>query len=215
MNNGSITSTKDRILDAAERLFAIRGFEATSLRAITAEAGVNLAAVNYHFQSKDTLLRAVVARRIEPVNCRRLELLDAWEANGCHDLYGLIRAFMIPAIELKRTNARNFLPLLGRMYTEPGEFVEHVFKEHLREVSQRFIAAFQGALPQLSRADVIWRIHFMVGIMCHVLAGAHIVRFSSGGLCDPDDIDGTIRRVVAFLEAGFAAPVAEATQHVY
>ena len=203
-------TTKDRILDAAERLFAIQGFEATSLRAITTEAGVNLAAVNYHFQSKDTLLRAVISRRIGPVNRRRLELLDAWEATGTHDLHGLIEAFLIPAVELKRTGARNFLPLLGRMYTEPGEFVEHVFKEHLREVSQRFIAAFQTTLPQLSRADVIWRIHFMLGIMCHILAGAHIVRFSSGGLCDPDDIDGTIQRVVAFLEAGFAAPVAEA-----
>lgn len=206
--NGS--TTKDRILDAAERLFAIQGFEATSLRAITTEAAVNLAAVNYHFQSKDALLRAVIARRIGPVNRRRLELLDAWEATGAHDLHALIEAFLIPAVELKRTGARHFLPLLGRMYTEPGEFVERVFKEHLREVSQRFIAAFQTALPQLSRADVIWRIHFMVGIMCHVMAGAHIVRFSSGGLCDPDDIDGTIRRAVAFLEAGFAAPVAEA-----
>src|SRR5258708_21964173 len=167
--------TKERILDAAERLFATQGFEATSLRAITSEAGVNLAAVNYHFQSKDALLRAVVARRIGPVNRRRLELLDAWEATRARDLHDLIQAFMIPAIELKRTNARNFLPLLGRMYTEPGEFVEHVFKEHLREVSQRFIAAFHGALPHLSRAEVIWRIHFMVGIMCHVLAGGHIV----------------------------------------
>src|SRR5229473_1705524 len=94
----------------------------------------NLAAVNYHFQSKDTLLRAVIARRIEPVNRRRLELLDAWETTGTHDLHALIEAFLTPAVELKRTNARNFLPLLGRMYTEPGEFVEHVFKEHLREV---------------------------------------------------------------------------------
>jgi AcrR family transcriptional regulator len=213
MNPNGLT-TKDRILDAAERLFAIQGFEATSLRAITTEAAVNLAAVNYHFQSKDALLRAVVARRIAPVNRRRLELLDAWESTRTRDLHGLIQAFMIPAIELKRTNARNFLPLLGRMYTEPGEFVEHIFKEHLREVSQRFIAAFQSALPLLSRTDVIWRIHFMVGIMCHVLAGAHIVRFSSGGLCDPDDIEGTIQRAVAFLEAGFAAPVAEAA-HVH
>src|ERR1700730_3131631 len=173
-DNGSASTTKDRILDAAERLFAIQGFEATSLRAITAEAGVNLAAVNYHFQSKGALLRAVIARRIGPVNRRRLELLDAWETTRTRDLHGLIQAFMIPAIELKRTNARNFLPLLGRMYTEPGEFVEHVFKDHLREVSQRFIAAFQGALPQLSREEVIWRIHFMLGIMCHILARAHI-----------------------------------------
>src|SRR5258708_20774530 len=111
--------TKDRILDAAERLFATQGFEATSLRAITTQAGVNLAAVNYHFQSKDALLRAVIARRIGPVNRRRLELLDAWEATLTRDLHSLIEAFLTPAVELKRTNARTFLPLLGRIYTEP------------------------------------------------------------------------------------------------
>src|SRR5260370_14585910 len=97
-DNGS--TTKDRILDAAERLFAIQGFEATSLRAITTDAGVNLAAVNYHFQSKDALLRAVIARRIGPVNLRRLELLDACDATRTPDLHALIEAFLIPAVEL-------------------------------------------------------------------------------------------------------------------
>ena len=76
--------TKSRILDAAEKLFGLNGFEATSLRDITAEAQVNLAAVNYHFQSKDSLIDAVIARRIEPVNrsaskCwRRQGRVPAW-----------------------------------------------------------------------------------------------------------------------------------------
>ena len=74
--------TKDRILDTAERLFADKGYPATSLRDITNEAGVNLAAVNYHFGSKEALLSAVLDRRIGPVNEKRLELLDAAEAQA-------------------------------------------------------------------------------------------------------------------------------------
>src|SRR5215472_3794191 len=72
-------NTKTKILNTAERLFAHHGVEATSLRAITAEAGVNLAAVNYHFQSKEALLHAVIARRLDPINQRRLAMLDACE----------------------------------------------------------------------------------------------------------------------------------------
>ena len=75
-------TTKDRILDSAERLFARDGFEATSLRAITAEANVNLAAVNYHFQSKEALVQAVIGRRMGPVNAQRIALLDACEAEA-------------------------------------------------------------------------------------------------------------------------------------
>jgi len=78
----SHTDTKDRILDVAERLFAEHGFANTSLRSITAEAGANLAAVNYHFQSKDALIQAVFARRLGPLNQARLEMLDAAEARA-------------------------------------------------------------------------------------------------------------------------------------
>ena len=68
--------TKQRILDVAERLFATRGFHATSLRAITRAAEVNLAAVNYHFGSKDALLEAVMLRRLGPLNEIRQARLD-------------------------------------------------------------------------------------------------------------------------------------------
>ncbi len=90
--------TKERILDVAERLFADFGYKATSLRDITSEAGVNLASVNYHFGSKDALLTALLDRRFEPVNRRRLELLDGLEAsaNGAVDLPALVRAFLSP-----------------------------------------------------------------------------------------------------------------------
>src|SRR5689334_12024668 len=106
-------NTKDRILDTAERLFARDGVEATSLRAITTEAGVNLAAVNYHFQSKEALLHAVIARRVGPMNTRRIELLNAVEARAFGDLLPVAQvldAFLRPVFEMFATNAKEFTP---------------------------------------------------------------------------------------------------------
>src|SRR5581483_10033478 len=117
----SVASTKDRILDAAERLFGARGFEATPLRAITAEAGVNLAAVNYHFQSKEALIRAVIARRIGPVNERRLKLLDAAEA-GALSVEQVIDAFVRPVIEMRCRGAHTIGPMIGRIFAEDKAF---------------------------------------------------------------------------------------------
>src|SRR5437879_11584596 len=111
-------TTKDRILDAAEHLLAKNGFEATSLRAITAEADVNLAAVNYHFQSKDALIRAVISRRIGPINEKRLTMLDAIEqaaGDGLLPLGPVIEAFVGPVIEV-RTKAKSFAPIMVRVF---------------------------------------------------------------------------------------------------
>ena len=96
-------STKDRILDAAEVLLGERGPGETSLRDITAAAGVNLAAVNYHFQSKEALFRAVIERRVAPMQQRRIELLEAAvrEAGDEQpDLTRIIEAFILPPLEM-------------------------------------------------------------------------------------------------------------------
>src|ERR1700683_3072119 len=118
--------TKSRILDSAEKLFGLNGFEATSLRDITAEAQVNLAAVNYHFQSKESLIDAVIARRIEPVNRRRFEMLDA--AGSHPTLEQILTAFLAPVLE---QNLDGVAPLMGRMMSDPTQFVERVFRKYL------------------------------------------------------------------------------------
>src|SRR5579862_2477676 len=109
-----VADTKSRILDAAEKLFGHNGFDATSLRDITAEADVNLAAVNYHFQSKDSLIDAVILRRIEPINRRRLELLDA---AGAHPtVEQIVEAFVAPVVEQDRPP---MLSMMGRALADP------------------------------------------------------------------------------------------------
>ena len=204
-------TTKDRVLDAAERLFARDGIEATSLRAITAEAGVNLAAVNYHFQSKDALVRAVIARRVVPVNERRLALLDAVEraaGDGPLPLQGVLDAFIRPVMEIYSSRGREFTPLMGRMYTEP-EFAERIYKEHLEPLAARFIAAYERALPHLDRVELLWRMHFAMGAVGHTLGASHVLRLFSGGRCDPSDVEGTLKRLEAFMIEGLTAPVTE------
>lgn len=214
MNQPELPGTKQRILDAAERLFAERGFAATSLRSITAAAGVNLAAVNYHFRSKEALLEAVFARRLAPLNQKRLELLDACEARagqGRLPLEAVIEAFFAPVLRLGGELAqggRYFQRLMGRMYAEPGEHVGSILKGQFAAVAARFTQALRRALPKLPPVELMWRIHFMIGAMAHTLAGVHYLEVFSGGLCDPSDVEGTIRRLGAFLAAGLKAPPA-------
>jgi AcrR family transcriptional regulator len=206
MTEGART-TKDRILDAAEALLAERGPGETSLRDITTAAGVNLAAVNYHFQSKDHLLRAVVDRRVVPMQQRRLELLDAAEAEageGEPDLARVIEAFILPPLELIVTAPR-FVPLMGRIYTEP-QFVEEIIRKHMFPFKTRILAVLRRACPGLSDRVILWRIHFSIGAMAHVLAGSHLIRLSSDGQCDPADLETTRRQLIAFLVAGFHTP---------
>src|SRR5512134_142774 len=101
--------TKTRILDAAEELFMEHGFEATSLRSLTASAGVNLAAVNYHFGSKEELFQAVLTRRLDPMNLERIDLLTALEKAAaprpvpCERILG---AMLIPPLKLARDHER-------------------------------------------------------------------------------------------------------------
>jgi len=195
-------NTKDRILDAAERLFASDGFEATSLRAITAGANVNLAAVNYHFQSKEALVQAVIGRRMGPVNARRLALLDAYEAQAVDApvaLEKILDAFLRPVVEMVGSHAHEFVPLLGRLYTEPGEFAERTYKQQ-----------FEHLAP---RVELIWRIHFAIGALAHTMAASKMLEMMSGGNCEISDVEATLTRLKAFILAGLTSPVTTEVHH--
>ena len=208
--------TKDRILDAAERLFARNGVEATSLRAITAQAGVNLAAVNYHFQSKESLLHAVIARRLNPVNEKRLAMLDACEeaaGDGPLPLEPLLQALLRPVFEMLSGQAKEFTPIMGRIFTESAELTEQVFQKHLAHVAQRFLPAFQRALPDLPLVELLWRLQFVFGVMSHTMLAGRIVKFLAKGQCDTTDAEGTMKRVETFVLAGLKAPVPVEVEH--
>ena len=195
-------ATPSKILDAAEKLFGINGFEATSLRDITSEADVNLAAVNYHFQSKDSLIDAVIARRIEPINRQRLEMLDA--AGPDPSLEQILEAFVTPVLDL---DLEPLVPLMGRIFSNPSQFLDRVFNRHLTGVSQRFAEALGKALPEVPQAERMWRLHFSLGAVTHVLRWATVLPAMTGGACDLTDRRALIARAVLFLAAGFRAPI--------
>jgi len=120
----SQSATRDALLDAAERLFVEQGLEAASLRAITQLAGVNLAAVNYHFGSKEGLVRAVFSRRLAPLQAERLRLLDEEEARDGGTLEGVLRAFIAPAMRLRASAGPvDVSQLLGRIFHQPNDEV--------------------------------------------------------------------------------------------
>ena len=212
-------NTRERLLDAAEVLFAERGMAGTALRAVTAAAGVNLAAVNYHFGSKEQLLKAVVARRIQPVNAERLQRLDALEAaaavadetggRGAVPVAELARALLEPMVRARhqlRGREAIFPRLMGRLLTESGACVHALIGEQFQEVAARFTQALARALPDLSPAEVVWRLNFCVGSLAFTLLHAWHLGEMSAGLCSGEDPDAIMDHLLPFVVAGFQAP---------
>lgn len=205
-----MTETKVRILDAAERLFAQQGLD-VSIRAITDEAGVNLAAVNYHFQSKEALVDAVIARRFEPVTKRRFEMLDRAEAeagDGPLALERVLEAFFAPVLQPAAPGLEHLKPLMGRMYSMPDDLIKRLFHNHLGPVVARFSAALGRALPELPDAERLYRLFFAAGAMVHVMNWSRLIPILSDGVVDPADTKALLNQLMAFTAAGLRAPVA-------
>jgi AcrR family transcriptional regulator len=206
-----LSDTKILILDAAEQAFADLGYSGTSLRRIITSAGVNLAAVHYHFGSKEALLKAVLVRRLEPLNRERLELLDQIEAaagDGPLPLEAVIEALVGPPLRLINDPSRGgevFMRLLGRLLPEPDEPLQTLITSQFNEIVERFFAAFRRALPELPVNELFWRAHFGVGAMAHTLCSCKMLKTMSGGLCDPTDTRTAIRELVLFMSAGMRA----------
>lgn len=206
--------TRRRILDAAEELFMQHGFEGASMRLLTARAGVNLAAINYHFGSKNALIEAVFQRRLDPMNAARLAELDRLEANAGEaplPAEAIIRAFFgesIAMIEDGRNGGRNFVRLLGRTYTEPSKPIRALIGRMYAPTMERFKAAFARTLPELPVDELVWRMHFMFGTLSYTLAATDTVQLIAGFKPeDRHDSRALEDRLVRFLMAGLLAPL--------
>jgi len=207
--------TRDRILDTAERLFAEQGMERTSIRQITAAAEANLGAINYHFGTKQKLIEAVFTRRLEPVNRRRMTLLDEAELRAGHQspaLEILLEAMIRPAVEGSfAAGERNisFMRLMARCHSEPNPAIERLMRAQFQPVMARFAAAFGRALPALSREEMSWRMIFMSGAMLHSLLISSKEDVLPGGPHKKLDADGLVYRLVGFAAAGMKTPLPE------
>ena len=206
-------ATKNRILDAAEALFMEHGFEATSLRAITAAAGVNLAAVNYHFGSKEELFQSVLTRRLDPMNQQRLDLLTRLERDLAPQpvpCERILSAMFIPALALARDPERggkDFLRLLGRAYADPAPFIRRFLSGQYAVMIGRFKAAFARALPQLPAKELSWRLHFIMGALSYTLAGTDALKLIAELTpAESGNDEMLLRRLAPFLLAGLQSP---------
>jgi AcrR family transcriptional regulator len=220
------TVTKARILDAAEALFMEHGFEATSLRAITAAAAVNLAAVNYHFGSKEELFQAVLTRRLDPMNQERVDLLTRLEHEAAPQPLPcdrILSAMFVPALKLARDPERggkDFLRLLGRAYADPAPFIRKFLAGQYAVMIARFKAAFARALPDLPKKELSWRLHFIMGALSYTLAGTDALRLIAELTpAETANDELLLNRLAPFLLAGLQSPmpdlaeVARSTEH--
>jgi AcrR family transcriptional regulator len=197
-----MTDTKERILDAAERLIGEQGYAATSLRQIIAEAGVNLAAVHYHFGSKEDLLDAVVVRKVTPVNEARIAWLERVEADagsGPLEVEKVLESFFLPTAEVANRNP-GFVRLMGQMLAEG--MMPQIVEKHFHATGLRFVTALGRAVPELPQEELMWRVHFMVGAMAHTMCRAPIFPAMAGS---GSDMEARMQRLVTFLSAGFRA----------
>ncbi len=207
--------TRERILDAAERLFMAHGYEGTSMRQITGEAGVNLAAVNYHFGSKETLIQEVFRRRLDWLNEERLRVLDELESEAAGQPLKpslIVDAFFGTMLRMAEDEARGgmtFLRLLGRTLAEPSEFIRGFLAHEYKTVVDRYKEALFKALPDVPKAEIVWRFHFMLGATSYAIAGTDALRLVTDWQIEPEDsvdrLDRLLPRLMTFLIGGLRA----------
>jgi AcrR family transcriptional regulator len=193
--------TRALILDAAERLYAERGFADVTLRDIVAEAGVNLAAVNYHFGSKDELIAELFVTRSIATNRERLNELKAAETagGGRADIESILRALVGPTLrgclgpDNERSTAARFMIRTSIESVPPIRRIKNREFDHLR----KFAEAIRRSLPDCSEADLYWGMHFALAMAHQTIRDSERLAKLSEGKCDLDDVQAIIDRVVA------------------
>ena len=209
--------TSKRLLDAAEWLFIEHGYEAMSLRHITTRASANLAAVNYHFGSKEALMQALLSQRLDRLNRERLQLLSTYEQQTPENLDAtvLLGVLFVPAFRLSHGNASGpaFMRLLGRVYSDPSPFIRGYLQDHYESISGHFFEAFSRALPQLKRHELGLRLHFALKALSGMLAGedmqALIAEITQGENINDAEL---LARLISLISPILTAPFDSKTQ---
>jgi AcrR family transcriptional regulator len=202
------SGSKRRLLDAAEQLFAEKGFEAVSVRDITGLAKTNVAAVNYHFGSREALLSMAMMRYMAPVTQERLARLESIEkkwSGKAAPLEEIIDALVRPLVsQVKKSelSERLFYKLIGRIFAQQTEDLPAPIEEQLRHVIDRFTRSFAKALPAVSGEDLVWRMHFLAGGMIHMLTHQDMLNRITSGSSGAPSMEATLSRFIRFAAAG-------------
>src|SRR5262249_33888590 len=198
----------ERIRRTGERLFAERGFNGVSVRELAAAAQVNIASIGYHFDSKEGLLSEVYRRHCEPLIEERLRGLEAAaRLRGKARVAAIIEAFIRPALaQVEAEDGATFIRLRAVLPGENSELLEKLVAENFDQSRPAFIDKLCECLPHLSRTDVCWRFHFLLGTIYYTAAGPHRIAAFSNGRCNPSNTEDVINELVAFMTRAFCAP---------
>lgn len=204
--NSQHFSTKERILGAAEQLFAQLGFAGASLRQVTAAANVNLAAVNYHFGSKENLINEVFRRRLDELNAHRLQVLDEALKKPASDLEDLLGAFIHPALDLSLDRGGGaFVRVLARAYAEHNDALRKFLSDNYGHVMKRFHAAFAQRLPDLDKEELYWRLDIVAGALTYAMADFGVIKRKIG-VTEQQHRERSAEHLIRFAAAGLRAP---------
>jgi AcrR family transcriptional regulator len=199
-------STKQRILDSAEALFARHGFAGASLRQVTSSAQVNLAAVNYHFGSKENLVNEVFRRRLDTLNEQRLQALEAVLAQAEWSLEHVLGAFIRPALTLStdQPGGTGFVRVLARAYAEHNEQLRKFLHDNYGPALKQFAAAFARLLPHLDKQELYWRLDIVSGALTYAMADFGMIK--RRGVSAQQHRDHAAEHLIRFACAGLRAP---------
>jgi AcrR family transcriptional regulator len=198
-------STKQRILDSAEALFARHGFAGASLRQVTASANVNLAAVNYHFGSKENLINEVFRRRLDELNGQRLRALESVTATSGYTLEDVLDAFVRPALTLSQDakGGGGFVRVLARAYAEHNEQLRKFLHDNYGPALKEFAAAFARLLPHLDKQELYWRLDIVSGALTYAMADFGMIK--RRGISEQQHRDLSAVHLIRFAAAGLRA----------
>lgn len=209
------SDSRERILDAAERLFGEKGVRAASLREIGTRAGANPGSIYFHWKTKAELVREVFRRRLEPLDAERMRRLDAAERRHAPDpvpLEAVLEALVGPMLGLVSGADRGgpgFLRLLGRTYNEPDRELVRMLRRDHGATLERFRDALARALPDLPEEQLFVRFHFALGALAYTLGSDASWQLVVGRRRRPAPWDELLGELMPFLVAGFGAPVAD------
>lgn len=199
-------STKDRILGAAEELFALHGFAGTSLRQVTSQADVNIAAVNYHFGSKENLVNEVFRRRMDEMTNSRLNQLEVARRDRPGNLTAVLAAFVEPALAMAQEghSGSAFVRVIARAYAEKNDSLRKFLSDHYGHVLRDFAKAIADCVPALSKQELYWRLDFLAGALTYAMADFGLIK-RPPGVSEADHRAHAARELIRFSEAGFLA----------
>jgi AcrR family transcriptional regulator len=198
-------NTKERILHAAEDLFAQHGFAGTSLRQVTSRADVNIAAVNYHFGSKENLVHEVFKHRMDDMSEKRLSALSQVLAANPDDLQGILLAFIQPALALTMDrHGASFVRVLARAYAEKNDGLRNFLSENYGQVLREFAKALAHCLPQLSKEELYWRMDFTAGALTYAMADFGLIK-RQPGVSEKTHCEKAAQNLIIFAQAGLRA----------